>query len=288
MSSWLPHNNQNACTSVYQLRLVWYFYRQNLRAVKEGRVAIVDGNQMFARPGPRLVDALEFLVGLLHNRPDVIPADFPWTWWDTQKTTARPEGGSKVRSADTNGKASNKAAKDSSQAPNGSSCDSENISKHVPNGSSSSSVVVAACHGTASNSIAFPEGAQSQDHANEPSSQKPTTAERAGSNAGQQAEVKKSALQSGAQGSSKETAEECETSGVQDGGRAGQQAGEREWGAAPFLGAEIEEAHAAAIHAGQPTYTDPATGYKVALCCDVFCMLPLTHVLSHVLLHHHM
>ena len=173
-------------------------------------MAIVDGNQMFARPGPRLVDALEFLVGLLHNRPDVIPADFPWTWWDTQETTTLPESESKVRSADTNGKASNKAAKDSSQAPNGSSCDSENISKHVPNGSSSS-VVVAACNGTASNSIAFPVGAQSQDHANEPSSQKPTTAERAGSKAGQQAEVSQSALQSGAQVSSKETAEECET-----------------------------------------------------------------------------
>ena len=33
------------------------------------------------RPGPRLVDALEFLVGLLHARPAAIPADFPWQWW---------------------------------------------------------------------------------------------------------------------------------------------------------------------------------------------------------------
>lgn len=30
------------------------------------------------RPGPRLVDGLEFLVGLLHGRHDLIPANFPW------------------------------------------------------------------------------------------------------------------------------------------------------------------------------------------------------------------
>ena len=46
--------------------------------VREGRVAIVDGNQMFNRPGPRLLDALEWLVALLHGRPDLIPAGFPW------------------------------------------------------------------------------------------------------------------------------------------------------------------------------------------------------------------
>ncbi len=52
-----------------------------LPAVKQGRwgrVAVVDGNQMFNRPGPRLVDAMEFLVGFLNDRPQVIPADFPW------------------------------------------------------------------------------------------------------------------------------------------------------------------------------------------------------------------
>ncbi|KAL4424860.1 hypothetical protein ABPG77_011110 [Micractinium sp. CCAP 211/92] len=51
---------------------------QELPAVKAGRVVIVDGNQMFNRPGPRLVDALEFLVGLLHDKPDLIPAGFPY------------------------------------------------------------------------------------------------------------------------------------------------------------------------------------------------------------------
>lgn len=53
-------------------------HRHALRAHREGQVVVVDGNQMFNRPGPRLVDALEFLVGLLHNQPDIIPDDFPW------------------------------------------------------------------------------------------------------------------------------------------------------------------------------------------------------------------
>ncbi|MCW5753296.1 MAG: ABC transporter substrate-binding protein [Phycisphaeraceae bacterium] len=49
-----------------------------LPAVRQGRVAIVDGNQMFNRPGPRLVDAFEFLVGWLHECPELIPEGFPW------------------------------------------------------------------------------------------------------------------------------------------------------------------------------------------------------------------
>ncbi len=49
-----------------------------LPAVRDGRVALVDGNQMFNRPGPRLVDAFEWLVGWLHDRPELIPEGFPW------------------------------------------------------------------------------------------------------------------------------------------------------------------------------------------------------------------
>ncbi len=59
-------------------RAPWW---NQLPAVAQGRVALVDGNQMFNRPGPRLVDAFEFLVGLLNDRPGVIPAGFPWEWW---------------------------------------------------------------------------------------------------------------------------------------------------------------------------------------------------------------
>ncbi|MBC7772928.1 MAG: ABC transporter substrate-binding protein [Pyrinomonadaceae bacterium] len=54
---------------------------KELPAVRTGRVALVDGNQMFNRPGPRLVDAFEFLVGLLNDRPEVVPVDFPWRRW---------------------------------------------------------------------------------------------------------------------------------------------------------------------------------------------------------------
>jgi iron complex transport system substrate-binding protein len=43
-----------------------------LPAVRSGRVFAVDGNAFFSRPGPRLVDSVEILAGLLH--PDLLPA----------------------------------------------------------------------------------------------------------------------------------------------------------------------------------------------------------------------
>lgn len=49
-----------------------------LEAVRDGRVAVVEGNRSFHRPGPTLVDAFEFLVGYLNGRPELIPADFLW------------------------------------------------------------------------------------------------------------------------------------------------------------------------------------------------------------------
>lgn len=45
-----------------RLRSDW----SNLRAVRNGRVAIADGNQFFNRPGPRLVDSAEILAEILH------------------------------------------------------------------------------------------------------------------------------------------------------------------------------------------------------------------------------
>lgn len=50
---------------------------QALPAVNSGQVMIVDGTQMFARPGPRLVDALYWLVGWLNDRPELVPPGFP-------------------------------------------------------------------------------------------------------------------------------------------------------------------------------------------------------------------
>jgi len=61
---------------------------RSLRAVRGGQVVLVDGNQMFNRPGPRLVDALEFLTGLLNNRPQLIPEDFPWQRWSPAAAAA--------------------------------------------------------------------------------------------------------------------------------------------------------------------------------------------------------
>jgi iron complex transport system substrate-binding protein len=37
-----------------------------LRAVRQGRVYLVDGNQYFNRPGPRLVESLEILAEIFH------------------------------------------------------------------------------------------------------------------------------------------------------------------------------------------------------------------------------
>ncbi|KAK2078911.1 hypothetical protein QBZ16_002601 [Prototheca wickerhamii] len=52
----------------------------SLRAVKEQKVVLVDGNQMFNRSGPRLVDALEFLFALFWDRPDLMPKAFPYEY----------------------------------------------------------------------------------------------------------------------------------------------------------------------------------------------------------------
>jgi iron complex transport system substrate-binding protein len=54
---------------------------RSLPAVLNSRVAVVDGNQMFNRPGPRVVDALEFMVGWLNRCEHLIPEDFPWVHW---------------------------------------------------------------------------------------------------------------------------------------------------------------------------------------------------------------
>lgn len=51
---------------------------EGLPACRRGRVAIVDGSAMFNRPGPRIVDALGFLVGWIQGRESLIPRGFPW------------------------------------------------------------------------------------------------------------------------------------------------------------------------------------------------------------------
>ena len=52
-----------------------------LRAVREGRVALADGNAYFNRPGPRLADSLEILAEILHpDRFDFGHAGTAWRW----------------------------------------------------------------------------------------------------------------------------------------------------------------------------------------------------------------
>ncbi len=60
-------------------RMEWF---RSLAAVRAGRVAVVDGNQMFNRPGPRLLDAFEWLVGWLQGRAELMPRGFPWRAWE--------------------------------------------------------------------------------------------------------------------------------------------------------------------------------------------------------------
>ncbi len=48
-----------------------------LPAVQDGGVALVDGSAMFNRPGPRLVDAMCWLVSWFNDRPELHPPEFP-------------------------------------------------------------------------------------------------------------------------------------------------------------------------------------------------------------------
>jgi len=50
---------------------------QRLRAVRNGRVYLTDGNAYFSRPGPRLVDSLEILAHALHPAVHPAPAAAP-------------------------------------------------------------------------------------------------------------------------------------------------------------------------------------------------------------------
>ncbi len=48
---------------------------ESLPAAQTGKIYLVDGNSFFARPGPRIVDSLEILAGLLH--PTLFPEFAP-------------------------------------------------------------------------------------------------------------------------------------------------------------------------------------------------------------------
>ena len=46
---------------------------------------------MFNRPGPRLVDALEWLAAMFHGCDDVCPPGFPYEWLDTKQKASEGE-----------------------------------------------------------------------------------------------------------------------------------------------------------------------------------------------------
>ena len=45
------------------------------------------------RPGPQLLDALDWLISLLHNRPDLMPEAFPWRLWQQPGGEAQQKKG---------------------------------------------------------------------------------------------------------------------------------------------------------------------------------------------------
>ncbi len=52
---------------------------KSLRAIREGRVYLTDGNQYFNRPGPRLVESLEILAEIMH--PEAFHFGHEGTGW---------------------------------------------------------------------------------------------------------------------------------------------------------------------------------------------------------------
>ncbi|MFD0985914.1 cobalamin-binding protein [Methyloligella solikamskensis] len=51
----------------------------DLKAVRENKVFVADGNQYFNRPGPRVVESLQILAEILH--PDLFPPSFEGKGW---------------------------------------------------------------------------------------------------------------------------------------------------------------------------------------------------------------
>jgi ABC-type Fe3+-hydroxamate transport system substrate-binding protein len=55
----------------------WWPLLPAVLEAKPGAIALVDGNRMFNRPGPRLVDAFEWLVAWINGRDELVPPGFP-------------------------------------------------------------------------------------------------------------------------------------------------------------------------------------------------------------------
>lgn len=64
---------------------------RELRAVREGRVYLADGNQYFNRPGPRVVESLEILAEILH--PEIFEPRLEGNAWRGLELTLSHDGG---------------------------------------------------------------------------------------------------------------------------------------------------------------------------------------------------
>ena len=60
---------------------------EEIPAVRDGRVWVVDGSSYFSRPGPRLVDSLELLAHVIHPETFDLPS---WVQSPVQMRRARP------------------------------------------------------------------------------------------------------------------------------------------------------------------------------------------------------
>ncbi len=58
-------------------RQEWWPTLPAVRDANPNAIMLVDGNLMFNRPGPRLVDAFRWLVSWINDRPELLPPDFP-------------------------------------------------------------------------------------------------------------------------------------------------------------------------------------------------------------------
>jgi iron complex transport system substrate-binding protein len=58
---------------------------KQLRAVRNGRVQIIDGHHYMNRPGPRLVDSLELLAGIVHPKTFETPEEVVQPWPDLSR-----------------------------------------------------------------------------------------------------------------------------------------------------------------------------------------------------------
>jgi hypothetical protein len=236
-----------------------------LRAVRENRVALVDGNAMFNRPGPRIVDAFEWLVALLNEGfkgAEQLAPGFPWERWVqpggglegftkegfTQKASSKVDPTKEdLRKAGLSGEAfTGKGLRKEGLFCEGLKGLESAATKQLGEGRSNGSVSTGKV-----NSELFSTESGAATPTGPPDASKPAKSARASNGFDNPSE---SAVTTKAQ-SAKTSAVATETASSTDSQPV-------PWGAPP-LSPEIEEAHRGACAKGAQLYRDPGTGYIV-------------------------